>query len=63
MIELGSVHEGKDNEEEQAYVSGLRQAITELRSKGTTDITAAASEIVAYRARFLNDPTRILTCL
>ena len=61
LLQLGSVQEGSSKEERDAYIFGLRQMISGMRDKNLKDITAIASEIVAYRSRFLNDSSRVLT--
>jgi len=57
---MGSVHEGRTPEERDEYVSGLKQIIQDMRGRKVKDFNTVASEIAAYRSRFLKDPSRIL---
>ena len=61
LLQLGSVHEGTTTEEKQTYINGLKQTISGMRDRKVKDVSALASEIVAYRASFLGDSSRILT--
>ena len=61
LVQLGSIHEGSSLEEKNAYVSGLKQIIHDMRSRRVTDFNTVAQEITAYRASFLGDNSRILT--
>ncbi|MCJ1385177.1 hypothetical protein MMC17_008298 [Xylographa soralifera] len=61
LVQLGSIHEGSSLEEKNAYVSGLKQIIHDMRSRRVTDFNTVAQEITAYRASFLGDSSRILT--
>jgi hypothetical protein len=63
LLQLGSVQEGSSQEEKESYINGLRQMISGMRDKNLRDVTTIASEIVAYRSRFLQDPSRVLTNL
>ncbi|MCJ1401999.1 hypothetical protein MMC11_005218 [Xylographa trunciseda] len=61
LVQLGSIHEGSNLEEKNAYVNGLKQIIHDMRSRRVTDFNTVAREITAYRASFLGDNSRILT--
>ncbi|KAL4904532.1 hypothetical protein BDW74DRAFT_154074 [Aspergillus multicolor] len=60
LIQMGSLREGKTTEESDKYVAGLKEAINDMRRDKVKDFITVASEIVAYRRRFLQDPTRVL---
>ncbi|KAL6238075.1 hypothetical protein BDW75DRAFT_202559 [Aspergillus navahoensis] len=60
LIQMGSVREGKTTEESDKYVAGLKEAINDMRRDKVKDFNTVAAEIVAYRRRFLQDPTRVL---
>jgi hypothetical protein len=57
---MGSIREGKTVEERDEYVAGLRQIINDMRRDKVKDFNTVATEITAYRRRFLQDPTRLL---
>jgi len=61
LVQLGSTREGTTPEEEQNYVSGLKQMIYGMRSKHITDFELVAKEIAGYRSSFLGDSSRVLT--
>ncbi|KAL8907313.1 MAG: hypothetical protein Q9207_001490 [Kuettlingeria erythrocarpa] len=58
--EMGAVPEGLSAERKHAFVVGLRQIIQEIRGRKVKDFRTVASEIAAYRARFLGDKSKIL---
>ncbi|KAJ5735586.1 uncharacterized protein N7483_000711 [Penicillium malachiteum] len=60
LIEMGSVREGQTEEEKETYLAGLKEIINEMRRDKVKDFSTVASEIVAYRRRFLQDPSRVL---
>ncbi|KAI9875882.1 MAG: hypothetical protein M1830_007845 [Pleopsidium flavum] len=60
LVQMGSVHEGRTPEERDEYVSGLKQIIQDMRGRKVKDFNTVASEIAAYRTRFLKDTSRIL---
>ncbi|KAL4734023.1 hypothetical protein BDV11DRAFT_175152 [Aspergillus similis] len=60
LIQMGSLREGKTAEESDKYVAGLKEAINDMRRDKVKDFNTVAAEIVAYRRRFLQDPTRVL---
>ncbi len=58
---MGSVNEGRNPEEERQYMSGLSKELQELRTRKVKDFETVAAKIVAYRAQFLKDGSRVLT--
>ncbi|KAI9762457.1 MAG: Zinc finger C3H1 domain-containing protein [Chaenotheca gracillima] len=60
LVQLGSVNEGRNEEEKARYTSGLKQTLQELRSNQVKDFSIVAAEIAAYRSRFLEDTSRVL---
>lgn len=60
LVQMGSVHEGRTAEEKDEYVGGLKQIIQDMRGRKVKDFNTVASEIAAYRTRFLKDASRIL---
>lgn len=58
---MGDVPKGLTPEKRDVFVVGLRQVIQEIRGRKVTDFETVASEIAAYRARFLDDPSKILS--
>ncbi|KAF9894578.1 hypothetical protein FE257_006464 [Aspergillus nanangensis] len=60
LIEMGSVREGKTPEERDTYTAGLKEIINDMRRDKVKDFNTVATEIAAYRRRFLQDPSRIL---
>lgn len=61
LIEMGSAREGQTEEEKETYLDGLKAIINDLRRDKVKDFNTVASEIAAYRRRFLQDPSRVLT--
>jgi hypothetical protein len=57
---MGSYEDIPENKKPE-YLAGLKKIIAELHANGDTDSTVVAREISAYRSRFLQDPTRLLT--
>lgn len=45
---------------QQKFREGLRQVLTDLRSRKVRDFDTIAAEVVAHRSRFLGDPSKIL---
>lgn len=41
-------------------MAGLKRTLTELRARKVIDFQIVANEIVAYRSRVLDDPSRVL---
>ncbi|CEJ60203.1 hypothetical protein PMG11_08787 [Penicillium brasilianum] len=60
LIQMGSVREGQTEEEKETYLAGLKEIINEMRRDKVKDFSTVASEIAAYRRRFLQDPSRVL---
>ncbi|KAJ5165209.1 uncharacterized protein N7500_007039 [Penicillium coprophilum] len=61
LVQMGSVREGQTEEEKEAYLAGLKETINDLRRDKVKDFNTVASEIAAYRRRFLQDPSRVLS--
>ncbi|CCU76610.1 hypothetical protein BGHDH14_bghG002813000001001 [Blumeria hordei DH14] len=59
MAALGSPDEFKGDRREQ-FVAGLREVLLGLRLRQVKDFDMIASEIVAHRAKFLGDNSKIL---
>lgn len=59
MAALGSPEEFKGDRREQ-FVAGLREVLLGLRLRQVKDFDMIASEIVAHRAKFLGDNSKIL---
>jgi hypothetical protein len=59
LVELGN-SAGYSEEDKPRFVAGLRTVLQGLRVKKTKDFHVIASEIAAYRARFLGDKSKIL---
>ncbi|KAI9695884.1 MAG: hypothetical protein M1836_006001 [Candelina mexicana] len=55
LVQMGSVQEGRTPAEVKQYIAGLKQIIQEMRGRKVNDFNTVASEIAAYRARFLGD--------
>lgn len=60
LVQMGSIHEGSTPQERDEYVNGLKQIIQDMRGRKVKDFNTVASEIAAYRTRFLKDPSRVL---
>ncbi|KAL8923973.1 MAG: hypothetical protein Q9172_002900 [Xanthocarpia lactea] len=60
LVQMGAIPEGLSEEQRSAFVVGLRQTIQEIRVRKVKDFKIVASEIAAYRARFLGDSSKIL---
>ncbi|KAL8673873.1 MAG: hypothetical protein Q9168_001693 [Polycauliona sp. 1 TL-2023] len=60
LVQMGSIPEGFSEEQRTAFVVGLRQTIQKIRVRKVKDFKTVASEIAAYRARFLGDSSKIL---
>ncbi|KAL4952252.1 hypothetical protein BDW69DRAFT_168171 [Aspergillus filifer] len=60
LVQMGSLREGKTPEESDKYVAGLKETINDMRRDKVKDMNTVATEIAAYRRRFLQDPTRVL---
>lgn len=57
---MGSLREGNTPEEKDRYVAGLKEMVNDLRRDKVKDFNTVATEIAAYRRRYLQDPSRIL---
>ena len=57
---MGSLREGKTPEEKDNYIAGLKNIINDMRRDKVKDFNTVATEIAAYRRRFLQDPSRVL---
>jgi hypothetical protein len=60
LVQMGSLREGKTPEEKDQYIAGLKQIINDMRRDKVKDFNTVATEIAAYRRRFLQDPSRVL---
>ncbi|OJD16697.1 hypothetical protein AJ78_03167 [Emergomyces pasteurianus Ep9510] len=60
LHEMGSLREGKTPEEQEKYIEGLKQTISDMRRAKVKDLNTIATEIAGYRRRFLHDPSRVL---
>lgn len=61
LIQMGAAREGNTEEEKETYLAGLKEIINEMRRDKVKDFTTVAAEIAAYRRRFLQDPSRVLS--
>ncbi|KAL8828497.1 MAG: hypothetical protein Q9191_002555 [Dirinaria sp. TL-2023a] len=59
LVQLGAAPAGLSHEQD-AYSRGLREVIRDIRARHIRDFNTVAAEIIAYRARFLGDKTKIL---
>ncbi|KAL8873845.1 MAG: hypothetical protein Q9174_000751 [Haloplaca sp. 1 TL-2023] len=60
LVQMGAVPEGLQADQRNNFVVGLRQIIQEIRGRKVKDFKTVASEIAAYRARFLGDGSKML---
>ncbi|KAF7592636.1 hypothetical protein BBP40_012658 [Aspergillus hancockii] len=60
LVQMGSLREGKTTEEKDSYITGLKNIINDMRRDKVKDFSTVATEIAAYRRRFLQDPSRVL---
>ncbi|KAI9737784.1 MAG: hypothetical protein M1834_009152 [Cirrosporium novae-zelandiae] len=61
LFGIGRVNEGQTPDQQREYATGLHKIISNLRENRVKDVDTIASEIVAYRRRFLNeDPAKML---
>lgn len=60
LIQMGAIREGQTEEEKETYLAGLKEIINEMRRDKVKDFNTVATEIAAYRRRFLQDPSRVL---
>jgi hypothetical protein len=61
LIQMGAAREGQTEEEKETYLAGLKEIINDLRRDKVKDFNTVAAEIAAYRRRFLQDPSRVLS--
>lgn len=60
LVQMGAIPEGLNQEDGDAYANGLRQIIQEIRGRKVRDFNVVASEITAYRAKFLGEKVKVL---
>ncbi|MCJ1229416.1 hypothetical protein MMC12_006082 [Toensbergia leucococca] len=60
LVQMGSQPKGLSTAEGDAYVTGLKQVISEIRSRKVKNFDTVASEITAYRSQFLGDKSKVL---
>ncbi|KAK2754400.1 hypothetical protein FQN54_007044 [Arachnomyces sp. PD_36] len=60
LVQMGSRREGKTPQEKEEYIAGLKKIISDMRREKVKDFNTVATEIAAYRRRFLEDPSRVL---
>ncbi|KAF4984413.1 hypothetical protein FZEAL_375 [Fusarium zealandicum] len=59
LLQLGA-YGNYEEEQQQQYVTGLRQLLTEFRNRKVKDFQAISEGIIEYRAKFHGDKTKIL---
>lgn len=59
LLQLGA-YGGIDDSHRQEYINGLKALLTSFRDAKVKDFDAISKGIVDYRARFLNDKSKIL---
>ncbi len=59
LVQLGATPK-LSPEEQDAYSKGLREVIRDIRARNVKDFNTVASEITAYRSKFLGDNTKVL---
>ena len=59
LVELGSA-EDYDGVQKSRFIQGLRELLQDFRVKKVKDFDTIASGIIGYRARFLEDRSKIL---
>ncbi|KAL9620067.1 MAG: hypothetical protein Q9160_005357 [Pyrenula sp. 1 TL-2023] len=57
LVEMSSAKDFKDKDERERFVTGLKQVIADLRSRGVKEFTMVANELAAYRRRFQQSQT------
>ena len=60
LVQMGSHREGKNKEERERYLSGLKKAVYDMRRDQVKDFPKVAAGIAAYRRRYLEDPSSVL---
>lgn len=59
IVQLGA-YGNSEVEQQDQYVAGLRQLLTDFRNRKVKDFQAISQGLIEYRARFLRDKTKIL---
>ncbi|UKZ71489.1 uncharacterized protein TrAtP1_012443 [Trichoderma atroviride] len=59
LLQLGA-HEEFGEQEKQQYINGLRNLLTDFRTRKVKDFQTISQGIIDYRAQFLGDRTKIL---
>ncbi|KAM7209748.1 protein red1 [Naviculisporaceae sp. PSN 640] len=59
LLELGTPDE-YSGEQRTRFIHGLRKLLSDIRETGRGDFDAIAREIIAFRSRFLGDPSKVL---
>ncbi|KZZ96113.1 Zinc finger, CCCH-type [Moelleriella libera RCEF 2490] len=59
LLQLGAA-DHYDEQRKQAYISGLRELLTDFHNRKVRDFGTISQGIIDYRARFLGDKTKIL---
>jgi len=53
LVEMSSANDFKQKEQRDQFLTGLKQVIAELRTKGVKEFELVADELASYRRRFL----------
>jgi len=61
LIQMGSVREGQTQEEQNSFFEGLKNMINDMQRDQVKDFESVATEIAAYRRRYLQDASRVLS--
>ncbi|RFN52037.1 hypothetical protein FIE12Z_3705 [Fusarium flagelliforme] len=59
-MQLPGAYGNSEVEQQDQYVAGLRQLLTDFRNRKVKDFQAISQGLIEYRARFLRDKTKIL---
>ncbi|KAG8420529.1 hypothetical protein J3459_010986 [Metarhizium acridum] len=59
LLQLGAA-DHYDEEQKQKYIAGLRQLLTEFRTRKVKDFNTISQGIIEFRAKFIGDKTKIL---
>lgn len=60
LVQLGAAPKGLSPEQQDAYSTGLRNVIRDIRARNIKDFNTVAAEITTYRSKFLGDKTKVL---
>ena len=60
LVDLGARPESSSQENSKAFGDGLKQVIHDIRNRKIRDFNVVASEITAYRSKFLGDASKVL---